>query len=188
MEEHPDVLRQVKDAVGGELLAGRDTDAEFLDDLTTVWSSREGFEHIFCGELEGPTKIGGLHFFGRYLQLQNEGIGGRLPGNFMKEEVYPGMIQTVGVIIKKDGQTWIDDIKGYAVISDAQEMLVDATKAFKAQGNAQGACLLPVQDDDTGKSYKAVFVKGSAQGAARDAIITFYPDATPSGKACRSLS
>jgi hypothetical protein len=65
-------------------------------------------------------------------------------------------------------------------------MLLDATKAFKAQGNARGACILPVLDDDTGKSYKAVFVKGSAEGKARDAIVTFFPDATPSGKACRS--
>jgi hypothetical protein len=188
MEEHPDVLRQVKDAVGGELLAGRDTDAEFVDDLTTVWSSREGFEHVFCGELEGQTKIGGLHFVGRYLQLQKQGIGGRLPDNWKKEEVVPGSIYTLGVVIKKDGQTWIDDLKGYALVSDAQELLLDATKAFKAQGNAQGACLSPVLDDETGQSFKAVFVKGSAQGAARDAIITFYPDATPAGKACRSLS
>lgn len=186
MEEHEDVLRQVKDAVGGELLPGRDTDAEFLDDLTTVWSSREGFEHIFCGELEGPTKIGGLHFFGRYLQLQEQGIGGRLPKNQQKEEVIPGSVYTLGVRIKKDGQTWEDDIKGYALLSDATELLFDATKAFKAQGNAQGACILPVLDDETGRSFKAVFVKGSAQGADRDAIITFYPDATPSGKACRS--
>jgi hypothetical protein len=185
MLDNPAVLDELQQAVDGELLSGRSTEAEFLDDLTTVWTGREGFEHIFCGELDGPREIGGLHFFGRYLQLQNEGIGGRLADNLKKEEVVPGVIQTLGVIIKTGGKTWIDDLKGYAVVSDAQEMLLDATKAFKAQGNAQGACLLPVEDDDTGKSYKAVFVKGTAAGVARDAIVTFFPDATPGGKDCR---
>ena len=189
MLDHPDLLQQIKDAVGGELLPTRNTDEEFLDDLTAVWNDREGFEHIFCGELEGPTKIGGLHFAGRYLQLQEQGIGGRLPKNLNKEEVVPGSIYTLGVVIKKDGKTWLDDIKGYGLVSDAQELLLDGTKAFKAQGGAEGACILPVEDDDTGTSYKAVFVKGSAPGKAADAIVTLYPDATPSRKdpICRGV-
>ncbi|MEP0782446.1 EndoU domain-containing protein [Coleofasciculus sp. FACHB-129] len=180
MSENRDVLREIQQAVGGELRAVRSTEAEFLDDLTAAWSARGGFEHIFCGELEGATKIGGLHFFGRYRELQEQGIGGRLANNLNKEEVVPGLVYTLGVFIKKDGQTWKDNIKGYALVSDAKEMLLDATKALKAQGNAQGACILTVQDDETKKSYKAVFVK------SRDAIVTFYPDATPGGKACKS--
>lgn len=179
MLKHPGLLRDIQEAVGGELLPTRNTPEEFLDDLTAIWSRREGFEHIFCGELEGPRKIGGLHFAGRYLQLQEDGIGGRLANNLDKEEVEPGVVFTLGVVIKKGDRTWIDDLKGYPLVTDAEEMLLDSTKAFKAQGNAQGACLLPVQDRDSGKSYKAVFVKD------RDAIVTFYPDATPSGKPCR---
>lgn len=179
MSDNPDVLREIKLAVGGQLRPARSTEAEFLDDLTAVWNDREGFEHIFCGELEGPEKIGGLHFFGRYLQLQEDKIGGRLPRNLQKEEVDTGVIYTLGVVIKKDGQTWIDDLKGYALVSDAKEMLLDATKALKAQGNAQGDCILPVVDKQTGKSFKAVLVK------SRDAIVTLFPDATPSGKACK---
>jgi hypothetical protein len=186
MSDNQDVLGDLQQAVGGELVSGRSTSAEFLDDLTAVWSDRGGFEHIFCGELEGPQKIGGLHFFGRYLQLQEQRLGGRLPRNLDKEEVIPGSVYTLGVRIKKDGQTWEDDIKGYGLVSDAKELLLDATKAFKAQGNAQGACILPVVDDETRQSFKAVFVKGTAPGKARDAIVTFYPDATPSGKACRT--
>lgn len=180
MSNHPDVLREIKQAVGGQLLPVRNTEAEFLDDLTAVWSRREGFEHIFCGELETATKIGGLHYFGRYLQLQNQGIGGRLPNNLQKEEVIPGVVYTLGVVIKKSDRTWRDTLKGYPLVTDAKELLLDATKAFKAQGNAQGACILPVQDRDTRKSYSAVFVK------SRDAIVTFYPDATPSGKPCKN--
>ncbi|HEY9861033.1 MAG TPA: EndoU domain-containing protein [Candidatus Obscuribacterales bacterium] len=179
MASHPEVLRQIQAAVEGELLPRRKTQAEFLDDLTAAWSNRGGFEHIFCGELEGPQKIGGLHFVGRYLQLQNEKMGGRLANNLNREEVEPGVLYTLGVVIKRGNQTWTDDIKGYPLISNAEEMLLDATKAFKAQGNAQGACLYRVQDQPTGKSYQAVFVKD------RNAIVTFYPDATPSGKPCR---
>ncbi|MFE1746989.1 EndoU domain-containing protein [Coleofasciculus sp. H7-2] len=180
MSENRDVLREIQQAVGGKLRAVRSTEAEFLDDLTVAWSERGGFEHIFCGELEGSTKIGGMHFFGRYRELQEQGIGGRLSNNLQKEEVVPGLVYTLGIFIKKDGQSWKDEIKGYALVSDAKEILIDATKALKAQGNAQGACILTVQDDETKKSYKAVFVK------SRDAIVTFYPDATPRGKACRS--
>nr|WP_290227385.1 EndoU domain-containing protein [Trichocoleus desertorum] len=179
MANHPEVLRQIQSAVGGELLPGRKTQAEFLADLTAAWSDRGGFEHIFCGELEGPQKIGGLHFVGRYLQLQNEKMGGRLANNLNREEVEPGVLYTLGVVIKRGNQTWTDTLKGYPLITNAQEMLLDATKALKAQGNAQGACLYPVRDQPTGKSYQAVFVKD------RNAIVTFYPDATPSGKPCR---
>lgn len=179
MSNNPEVWREIKQAVGGQIIQNRSTDAEFIDDLTAIWSRREGFEHIFCGELEGPQKIGGLHFVGRYLQLQEDGIGGRLANNSGKEEVVPGVVYTLGVVIKKGDRTWSDDLKGYPLVSDAKELLLDATKAFKAQGNAQGACILPVEDEDSGKSYKAVFVKD------RDAIVTFYPDATPSGKPCR---
>ena len=180
MLNNRNILREIQQAVGGQLLPIRNTEAQFLDDLTAIWFRQNGFKHIFCGDLEGLEKIGGLHFFGRYLQLQNEIIGGRLPNNLRKEEVIPGVVYTVGVVIKKGNQTWRDDIKGYALVSDAKELLLDATKAYKMQGNAQGACILPVQDGDSGKSYRAVFVKG------RDAIVTFYPDATPQGKPCRS--
>lgn len=179
MLNHPDVLEEIQQAVGGQLLPVRSTRAEFIDDLTAIWSKREGFEHIFCGELERPRKIGGLHFVGRYLQLQNEAIAGRLDKNLAKEEVIPGVVYTLGVVVKKGDRTWIDDLKGYPFVTDAKEMLLTVTKAYKDRGNAQGACLLPVVDPDTRKSYSAVFVKD------RDAIVTFYPDATPSGKRCR---
>jgi hypothetical protein len=174
---YPDVVQKAKRVTGGELLAGRRTDAEFLDDLVVAWSKREGFEHIFCGELEGAQKIGGLHFVGRYLQIQNEG-GGRLANNSRKEEVVPGVVYTLGVVVKKGNRTFTDDLKGYPYPTNALEMFLEATRLYKAQGNTQGACLAEIKDD-SGASYSAVFVKD--QGA----IVTFYPDATPKGKACR---
>jgi len=180
LARHPDLLRQIQTAVGGELLRGRNSQAEFRDDLTAIWFDRQGFEHIFCGELAGAQKIGGLHYVGRYLQLQRQGIGGRLTGNARKEEVVPGVLYTLGVVIRRGDRTYTDNRKGYPYVSDARELLVDISRAFKLQGNAQGACLYTVQDADSGKSYPAVFVKD------RRAIVTFYPDATPRGKACRS--
>lgn len=179
MSNYPDVLQQLQAAVGGELLAGRRSKAQFLDDLTAAWSKREGFEHIFCGELEGPQQIGGLHYFGRYLQLQTDKLGGRLPNNRDREEVVPGVVYTLGVKVQRGNQVWTDTIKGYPLVSNAQELLLEGTKAFKAQGDMPRACLLKVQDQPTGKSYTAVFVKD------KNAIVTFYPDATPSGKPCR---
>ncbi|MFB8791067.1 MAG: EndoU domain-containing protein [Potamolinea sp.] len=180
ISNYPEVLSKIQQAVGGELLPTRKTPEEFRDDLTTAWFNRGGFEHIFCGELEGSKKIGGLHFVGRYLQLQNQKIGGRLANNLEKEEVIPGVVYTLGVVIKNGNQIVTDDLKGYALVSNASEILVDGTKALKAQGNAQGACILQVRDEDSGKSFSAVFVKD------RSAVVTFYPDATPNGKPCRS--
>lgn len=179
MSNHPDVLQQIQAAVGGELTPGRRSKAAFLEDLTAAWSNREGFEHIFCGELESADKIGGLHYFGRYLQLQTENLGGRLSNNRDREEVVPGVVYTMGVKIQRGNQVWTDTIKGYPLVTNAQELLLEATKAFKAQGSATGACLLKVQDSPTQQSYTAVFVKDQS------GIVTFYPDATPSGKSCR---
>ncbi|WP_083901747.1 EndoU domain-containing protein [Pseudanabaena sp. PCC 6802] len=178
LSEYPSVVSAIRAAVGGSLVAGRNSPAEFLDDLTSIWTKREGFEHIFCGELEGATKIGGLHFLGRYLQLQQNGQGGRLANNRDREEVIPGVLYTLGVVIKKDGQTWTDELKGYSYVNNAEELMLAATKAYKERGNAQGACILSVRDADSGKNYQAVFVKD------RDAIVTFYPDATPQGRSC----
>lgn len=180
MSNYPEVLNKIQQAVGGELLTTRKTPEEFRDDLTAAWFNRKGFEHIFCGQLDDAQKIGGLHFVGRYLQLQNQKIGGRLVNNLQKEEVIPGVVYTLGVVIKNGNQTVIDDLKGYALVSNASEILLDGTKALKAQGNAQGACILQVIDEDSGKSFPAVFVKD------RSSIVTFYPDATPNGKPCRS--
>ncbi|KAM3093292.1 EndoU domain-containing protein [Phormidesmis sp. 146-35] len=172
--ESPDVVRSVKRSVGGELFPGRSSDQQFRDDLITVWSDRSGFEHIFCGQIKGVRQIGGLHFAGRYLQLQTQGIAGRLPNNSRAEEVMEGGIYTLGVEVRQgDRIVTRDTKKGYSYVSNAQEILTDATQAFKAFRNrGQQACLLTVRDN-AAPPFKAVFVKTNR------AIVTFYPDATP---------
>lgn len=94
----------------------------------------------------------------------------------------------MGVVLKQGdasgGQSQrlvTDEIKGYAYISNAQEILLDATRAFKNQGNTEGACLFTVRDQETGNSFPAVFVRENK------AIITFYPDATPQGNVCKTF-
>lgn len=178
LSSYPDVLQKAQQLTGGELRLGRKSKSQFLEDLMAIWFNKQGFEHIFCGQIYTANDIGGLHFYGRYLQLQNQGIGGRLPNNSRREEVVPGVIYTMGVLLKQ-GRLVTDEIKGYAYVSNAQEILLDATKAFKTQGNVEGACLFSVRDKETGNSFQAVFVREN------NAIITFYPDATPKGKACK---
>lgn len=178
MRSHPEVVEKIQKATGGELRPGRTGKADFIQDLTNIWFRGQGFEHIFCGEIDGPTKIGGLHFYGRYLQLQNQGIAGRLPNNDNKQEVVPGVLYTLGVAIKKGNQQITDTLKGYSYLSNAEELLVDATRVFKLQGSNEGACIFNVKDNDTGKTFPSVFVRRN------QAIITFYPDATPKGKQC----
>ncbi|MBD2244314.1 EndoU domain-containing protein [Nostoc sp. FACHB-888] len=177
---YPDVLQKLQQVSGGELRPGRKNKAQFLEDLTNIWFQRRGFEHIFCGEIYNANDIGGLHFHGRYLQLQNEGIGGRLPNNQGREEVVPGAIYTMGVVIKQKNRTVTDVIKGYGYLSNAEEMLLDATRIYKLQGNNDGACIYNVRDQETGKSFSTVFV------TKQKAIITYYPDATPQGARCES--
>ncbi|MEA5582010.1 EndoU domain-containing protein [Nodularia harveyana UHCC-0300] len=178
LSNYPDVLQQLQTVTGGEILPGRRNKTAFIADLTDIWFKNRGFEHIFCGELKSADKIGGLHFYGRYLQLQNQGIGGRLPNNYRREQVVPGVIYTMGVVIKQGNRTFTDVIKGYSYLSNAQELLVSATQIFKLQGNSEGACIFNVRDQETGTTFPKVFVR------RQKAIVTFYPDATPQGGTC----
>lgn len=179
LSSHPQVLQKIQQASGGELRPGRRKQDQFLEDLTNIWSKRKGFEHIFCGEIYNANDIGGLHFYGRYLQLQQQGIGGRLPNNQRREEVVPGVIYTMGVVIQQPNRRVTDVIKGYGYLSNAEEMLIDATRIFKRQGNKEGACIYNVLDQETKVTFPTVFVRKD------QAIITFYPDATPQGAKCR---
>ena len=182
LSQYPDVVEKLQQVTGGELRLGRRSQSEFINDLTDIWFKRKGFEHIFCGEIYNQNDIGGLHFYGRYLQLQQQGIGGRLPNNTRRQEVVPGIIYTMGVVIKQKNSTVTDVIKGYSYLSNALEILLDVTQIHKLQENFEGACIYQVRDRDTGQTFPAVFVR------REQAIITFYPDATPKGRQCKTNS
>lgn len=180
LSDYPEVLTKIQKSTQGELLPGRRRKSEFLQDLTNIWFKNKGFEHIFCGEIYNENDIGGLHFHGRYLQLQEHKIGGRLPINPGKQEVVPGVIYTMGVIIKQPNRTVTDVIKGYGYLSNAEELLIDVTKVYKQQKNTEGACIYQQLDKETGTSFPTVFVRKNR------GIITFYPDATPKGRKCKA--
>ena len=153
LSANPQVLDKIQQVTGGELRAGRRRKSDFLQDLTNVWFHNKGFEHIFCGEIYNENDIGGFHFYGRYLHLQNQGIAGRLPNNSQREEVIPGVIYTMGVEIKQGNRVIRDVIKGYGYLSNAEEILVDATKAFKVQGNLEGACIYNIATTKSVRTY-----------------------------------
>jgi Bacterial EndoU nuclease len=173
--QSPDVVKQIKQAVDGEIFAGRDHPSEFLDDLVQIWTENHAFSHIFCGEIKGAG-IGGLHYVGRYAQLQQQGQAGRLADNQSEEEVAEGAVYTVGIELQVRGRILRDRKKGYAYPSDAAELLEDGTWAFKQfqPGQTEGtrSCLYSVNDPDA-TPFDMVFVKTDR------AIVTLYPDATP---------
>jgi hypothetical protein len=174
MTNNPTVLSNIKQYVGGYLVAGRTSDADFLADLTNVWFNAQGFDHIFCGEPVAGGAIGGLHFVGRYLELQQKGLAGRLNNNTSREEVIPNAIYTIGAIVKVGNSTSQSSIKGFAYTLNAEEILSQAALAYKKNPNTSSTntvCLWPVTDE--GNTFKEVFVRRN--GGVR----TFYPDATP---------
>jgi len=178
---YPDVVNKLKRVTNGELKPNRRSDAQFIDDLGAIWFGQKGFKHIFCGELDRGDSIGGLHFYGRYLEFQEKGMAGRVDrlsdGRDAKAEVIDGVIYSFGTAIKKGNRIIAQHpIKGYAYVSNAEEMLIDATRAFKVfsvpDTPESQACLITIQDPQA-QPFRAVFVKKAG------AIRTFYPDATP---------
>ncbi|MBW4626542.1 MAG: EndoU domain-containing protein [Brasilonema octagenarum HA4186-MV1] len=174
MQNNSTVLANIKQSVGGYLKPGRTTDAAFLDDLTDVWFNAQAFDHIFCGEPVQGGSIGGLHFVARYVELQQKGLAGRLDNNTSREEVVPGTIYTMGVVMKVGSGTAQSSIKGYPYTLNAEEILSKASLGYKNNPNTTSTntvCNLSVTDE--GKTFTAIFVR-------RDGgIRTFYPDATP---------
>ena len=180
MLAHPAVLERVKAFTGGKVFADRParrSNGDYLADLTEAWFAVKAFDHIFCGEPNpraSEGKIGGLHFAGRYLQLQEAGQACRM-ANFRQNEVVPDVIYTMGVVMQNaSGQMVRDARKGYGLTMSGEDILKAATKAFlenPTPNSESTACLASVTDD--GKQFTTVFVRRKA------GIRTFYPDATP---------
>ena len=158
----------------GSVLGPRREPAQFKDELASVWFDEGGFRHVFCGEPSGGT-IGGLHFVGRYLQMQEQGWGG-LAARCNRTEIAPP-IYTFGVRYRiPRGGLRTACPKGYALNLDASEILIEATKAFKLmlpRSSGKAMCLHRVAEPNE-RPYLTVFV--IKNGAVR----TFFPDASPS--------
>jgi Bacterial EndoU nuclease len=177
MKAHPSVLADVMRFTSGKVFGGQaaTTNADaYLQELVKAWYEVKAFDHIFCGETEVDKKIGGLHFVGRYVQLQKTGEACRLP-NTSSNEVVPGSVYSMGVKMKKrNGQFITHEIKGYGLSLSAADILKVATRALAenpTKGSASTACLQ--QFTDGSERYTTVFVR------RQQGIRTFYPDATP---------
>ena len=169
----PDVER-IFAALAGSVLGPRRESAAFKDELASVWFAEGGFRHVFCGEPSGGT-IGGLHFAGRYLEMQQEGWGG-LADRCEGAEIAPP-IYTIGVRYRIARGGWrVACRKGYALSLDASEILVEATRALKLmlpRASGKAMCLHKVEEPKE-RAFLAVFV------IKNRAVRTFYPDASPS--------
>ncbi len=176
---HPDVLARLQAFTSDRVFADRppQTDAAaYLDQLAEAWLSIKAFDHIMCGEPgTGRNTIGGLHFHGRYLQLQASRQACRMP-NYRQNEAVPGVLYTFGVVMRTPGGGLARHAtKGYGLTLSGEDLFKVITRGFAENpttSTSSSACLLAVEDD--GRSFTAVFVR------RRTGIRTFYPDGTPS--------
>lgn len=178
LRNQPQVLTNLKAFTNDKVFANRPARAnteDYLNDLTEAWFAVKAFDHVFCGEPEANGPIGGMHYFGRYIQLQQTGEACRMD-NYRQNEVVPGVLYSMGVIMRFGNNTARSSIKGYGLTLSAEDLLKVATKAFAENPTTSRdkttACLAPVKDD--GKQFTVVFARRSS------GIRTIYPDATPS--------
>src|SRR5262245_18140597 len=164
---------RIYQGLDGRILGERREPRQFKDELAGIWFGEDGCRHIFCGEPSEQT-IGGLHFAGRYLEMQEKGWGG-MAAQCNSTEIVPP-IYTFGVNYRApSGRVRTACPKGYGLNLDAAQILVDATKAIRLmlpRTSGKAMCLYEVPEPSVG-SYLAVFVIKST------AVRTFYPDASP---------
>lgn len=183
----PELAREtnaVYEELGGSVRGAPLAPELFADELTALWFAEEGFRHVFCGE-PGEGRLGGLHFKGRFLQMQERGWGGFAPCR--AQEIDPP-IKTIGVeFLDRSGRVALACPKSYSTRLDARGILVEATRAFaarEARGAGEAMCLHEVARPE-GRRHDAVLV------ARAGAIRTFYPHASPAceggrpAQACR---
>ena len=172
MNEFSDVLSDVQAFTANRVFGNEPpiTNSElYLERLTDAWFGREGFNHVFCGEIEG-RRIGGLHFVGRYFDLQEKGLAGMLDAI----EVVPGSIYTIGVEMQVGNRRVSSRIKGYGYTLSASDILKFGTRAFAdnpTNSNGREGCILTISDD--GFTFSNLFAPRAT------GIRTFFPDATP---------
>ena len=176
MRRHTEVLEGIMAFTDGRVFADRprrDDVDRYLDDLTDAWFAIRAFDHIFCGEPTPGGNIGGLHYHGRYQQLQADGSACRV-ANFSRNEVVSGVIYSMGVRIRMPGGDATAPIKGYGLTMSGEDIFKVVTRAFAENptlSSSSAGCLLEVSDD--GHDFTTVFVR------RRAGIRTFFPDATP---------
>lgn len=152
----------------------------FEDWLSRVWTQRDGFLHIFCGE---PNKqLGGMHYFARYWQAQEQGWARMLLAGDPEISTVCRKLRSVaedGVFTLAIG--WknrqhaekVKCVSGYHLDLNADELLLLGTKAFvsavESTPNVDGACLYHAEKTEGFREHYSLLV------IQNRAIRTFYP-------------
>ncbi len=172
--ESAPLIERIRNEVGCDLF-GQCDDSAIIEGLVDIWFNSAGFKHVFCGE-PSSRNMSGLHYHGRYLQMQENGWGGALDPAKGKEEIVEGLIYSLGTVHLWNNKRVETKIKGYPYVLSAADLLLHGTQAYSQvnpTSNAKRACLYHVPATDDSPSFKAVFV------AKEKGLRTFYPDATP---------
>ncbi|MCC5977001.1 MAG: hypothetical protein JJU21_02965 [Salinarimonas sp.] len=173
---HTDAAERIGTALGYSLLDRRLAPEAFFDALTEIWFAQEGFRHIFCGE-PSEEGLGGLHFRGRILQLEEEGWGGLAACD---RATHAPPLASIGIRFRTPSGARAEACpKSFLTDRDALGLLIEVTRAFtikKAHEIDERMCLHALdqpRDADESSADLAVLV-------TRDrAIRTFYPTASP---------
>jgi hypothetical protein len=162
-----DVKRNIYNDLGGSVDGGKPVgESEFFRDLAELLHRREGFEHIFCGEPERrqkSLKLGGLHFFARYQELQDKGLIGLDPIQCSDVQL-DGPVNYVfgmqflyeGLVGKKCPQSYVNNMH-------ADHMITSLVKAYKLSlSTDQPRCLY--HENVGGQSLYFVFFRDKVVG------------------------
>lgn len=159
---------------------------DVLARLKQAWLTHQGFDHVFCGEWKNDT-IGGLHYRGRFLQLQAEGSACLLPSD--KQEIEPGQIYSIGVVSADKRHR--HPIKGYALNQSALDLLRLGTGTLAQCCQAGGggwenyrnwvSKVQRVTSDEGGVeiSNRVICRADNPNDAGSIGLVTLYSDATP---------
>lgn len=138
-----------------------------MDEITRVWFAAGGFRHVFCGEPRADG-IAGLHYRGRYLELQEAGVLGLADPSECPREIDPPVF-TIGVRFRPttDGPFRTACPKGYDAALSAADILIAGVRAWRGS-TGRRMCLASL-----GRGRWAVAV------LQEEGLRTFYPDASP---------
>lgn len=173
-----EVFNLIHEALEGELITKASSKETFKQELLDIWMKNKGFEHVFCGQPDPGRNLGGMHYLGRYLQMQENGWGGL--NECCNKNLIEPPIYTIGIeYVTRIGNIKTKCPNGYLYDTEAINLLIEASKAFKKSlsfnPNKKRICNYQIR-------LITAQIKGSAQETgynmrlirSAEGIITFY--------------
>ena len=140
---------------------------ELMEIIGKAWTGSGGFEHVFCGQPK-KDKVGGLHYTGRYFELQEKGQLCRITNNLNNEEILPESVYTIGISIPGG---IVDRKKGFSIRQAAEDIFFEAARNYLrncvSPSKNRRVCFSRFYQDG---SFGNLFVCAPNVG-----IVTFYP-------------